>query len=195
VLEIESANIVLFGNFNPYLITPQWLKEQSIWAADDVQLALGAMQQDGVQFHGDGSAWYVSSDSLVISSTKLDCGSVAVKILEKLPHTPLTAVGSNFEFQDSSDSTQYPVFDEIRRTIPSELNSQLLRWGTVIHEDDVRIEVTFLSGEQGTTIALGYRRSASSIEMARRAASRYGVDRDKSDLLIDQILGRKSGQC
>ena len=189
--ELESANIVLLGNFNPYLISPEWLSKQGIWTVKDVQLALGAFKQDGVQFRSTGTDWHVSSDRLVIASTTLDCGELASKVLSELPHTPMAAVGTNFVFQDISERTQYPVFDRIRETIPKELNSQLLRWGAVLHESEVRIEIAFISGDQGTTISFSHHRTTGSTDEARHAAERFNADKSKSISLIDQILSQK----
>ncbi|REK43360.1 MAG: hypothetical protein DWQ46_11545 [Planctomycetota bacterium] len=186
--ELESAHITLFGNFNPYLISPEWLDEQEIWNARDVKLALGAVKSDGVLFNGEGTEWFVSSDRLVIASTVLDCGEMALKVLKELPHTPMTAVGANFEFQDNTDERTYPVFEAIRETIPTKVNPQLLRWGVVLHEGGARIEVMLIQGDHGTTLAFNHNRTTASHADACKAVSLFSEDHDRSVSLMKQFL-------
>ncbi len=54
---LESANVVVIGHFNPFLISPEWLSKVKIWEPSEVQLALGALKQDSVRFQGDGVEW------------------------------------------------------------------------------------------------------------------------------------------
>lgn len=188
-LSLESANIVLLGNFNPYIVSPEWLTEFGIWKARDIHLALGALRQDGVNFLGGGTEWYVSSDQLRIDSLKDNCGEMAVKILEELPHTPVTAVGSNFVFQDETPSMIHPVFDSIRECIHPELKPQLLRWGTLIHKENARVDMTIVTGDQGTTVSINHHRQVTSTEGAKKAASLFLADKRESEILLQQLLG------
>lgn len=189
--DFVSADITLLGNFNPYLISPEWVAKQNIWKPNTFHLALGALRKDGVQFRGEDVEWYVSSDRLSISSTKSDCGEMAAQVLLKLPHTPMSAVGANFVFHEASTTKAYPVFEEIRSAIPERLKPQLFRWGAVLHETGVRVDLTFVSGTEGTTISLNHHRKADSTEKAIDACRMFSKDRRHSDSIIDQIVDRK----
>lgn len=191
--KLESANVVLNGNFNPYIISPEWLADQKIWQADSVQLELGAIRKDGVQFNGEGTDWYVSSDRLVVASTTIDCGEVAERVLVALPHTPMIAVGCNFVYQELSPDVVYPVFDAIQKITADETSLRLLRWGIVLHQDNTRIDVSLTSGDQGTTIAFNHHRQANTTSEAMVAAERFGDDKKRSQDLLQKLFNQEVG--
>ncbi|TWT56588.1 hypothetical protein [Allorhodopirellula solitaria] len=188
MFEIESAKIVLLGSFNPYIISPEWLKERSIWTPSDVRRNLGGGARDGAQFRGDGTEWIVTAERLVIASVTTDCGLLVDGLLAVLPHTPLSAVLSSFAFaitpSDSNAETTHDIFDAIRARTPRGFDAELLRWGVVLHRDQTRIDLTFVSGEQGVTVAVNHRRTARTANEARQAGNKFIGDRDVSEQLI-----------
>ncbi len=191
--KLESANVVLNGNFNPYIVSPEWLAEQGIWQADEVHLELGAIKKDGVQFRGDGTDWFVSSDRLVVASTTADCGEIAGKVLRVLPHTPMIAVGCNFVYQESSPDVVYPVFDAIKKIAADETSLKLFRWGIVLHQEDTRVDVSLIGGDQGTTISFNHHRQANTTVDAKIAANRFVANKKTSQELLQKLFNQEVG--
>lgn len=187
MLELQSASLTLLGNFNPFIISPDWLKATEIWDVKDLHLSLGSTGGAGVQFYGDGTEWRVTSERLVITSMDVDCGLLAEKILDALPHTPMVAVVFHFVFQVSSDNTD-AVFSAIRRAIGPESGAELLRWGTVFHRDDARIDVAFVTGTQGTTVSSSHRRATRTTRVAKDAVKNFSNDKRQASELVSHMI-------
>ncbi len=186
MLQLETANIVVVGNFNPYLISPEWLSSRKIWSSDDIHLALGALRKDGVQFRGGGVEWFVSSDRLIIDSKSVNCGVLAALVLDELPHTPLSAVGMNYTF-----SADEPLVSSISEAITQTIaGSKIVRWGAVLHDSESRTEVTCVTGSEGITFSVNQHRMARTATEAIEAAKKFDSDRDRSQELVKNIYIR-----
>ena len=189
VVTLDSANIVFIGHFNPFLISPEWLSKEGIWAPKELQLVLGGLKEDSVRFQGNGVEWLLSYNRMMISSATTDCGVLATEILKKLPHTPVAATGSNFVFQDPDMSTGHPIFSKARAMFPDVCDSpKLFKWSVVMHEGDVRVEVTFICGEQGASFSVNRHRKTESTELAMEAVSRFAADEEYASNLIQRFL-------
>lgn len=144
--------------------------------------------RDGVQFRGGGTEWIITSERLVIASVTADCGSLVDGHLADLPHTRLSAVLSSFAFaitpSDSDADTSGDIFDAIRTRTSRGFDAELLRWGVVLHRDQTRIDITFVSGDQGVTVAVNHRRTTRTANEARQAGKDFIGDRDLSRQLI-----------
>lgn len=189
MVTLDSANIVFIGHFNPFLISPEWLSKQGIWNPGEVQLVLGGLKQDSVRFLGDGVEWMLSANQMMISSAEADCGQLAAQILERLPHTPVVATGANFVFQDAGLTADHPVFAKVRELFPVGYRSpDLFKWSIVMHEDHVRIEVTFICGEQGASFSVNRHRKTETTEAALKAVSQFRSDNEYAANLVNQLL-------
>ena len=189
MVNLDSANIVFIGHFNPFLISPEWLSKQEIWNPGEVQLLLGGLKQDSVRFSGDGVEWILSADRMMITSAEQDCGHLAAKILERLPHTPVIATGANFVFQDPDLTADHPVFAKVQKLFPiGDKSPDLFKWSIVMHEDEVRIEVTFVCGEQGGSFSVNRHRKTETTEAALKAVSQFQSDREYAENLVKQLL-------
>lgn len=189
VVTLDSANIVFIGHFNPFLISPEWLSIEGIWTPKEVQLVLGGLKEDSVRFQGDGVEWLLSYNRMMISSAITDCGLLATEILKRLPHTPVAATGTNFIFQDPDMSADHPIFSKARALFPEVCDSPaLFKWSVVMHEDGARVEVTFISGEQGGSFSVNRHRKTESTESALEAVSRFAADREYASNLVQRFL-------
>lgn len=107
-LRFRKSTAVAIGTFNIYVIQPRWLVEVGLLQKTDKVLMEADLTRPGFKFTQVGRArgWEVRPDRLVIESEQPDedCGSALADILDKLPWTPLTAVGTNVTFAgDLSD--------------------------------------------------------------------------------------------
>lgn len=185
MVTVENANIVLVGNFNPYIISPEWLSEEGVWSCDEIHFALGAIKRDGVQFRGGGVQWFVSSERMEIASQEADCGALAERVLERLPHTPMLAVGDNFGIQCDAIAAA-SVFESISKLLP-DLSTETTRWVATMHDNGVRIEVTFVNGSEGTSAAVNFHRITRSAAKAREAVRNFSSDKERALQLISSI--------
>jgi hypothetical protein len=97
--ELKLRQTVVIGAFNPAIITPDWLDEFDLCRPDG-EFALSD-QPDASGFQAGGFEWEVDSASLSISvegDKTADCGAMAARVLALLPHTPVEAVGHNFQY-------------------------------------------------------------------------------------------------
>lgn len=106
----DKQTIVLAGAFNPAILTPQWLARNALGYADARQfqvemhapvVGIGGMPR----FTFDGISYAPNFQAVSFFLAGLDtAGRQRVtetigKVLELLPHTPMTGLGFNFGFE------------------------------------------------------------------------------------------------
>jgi hypothetical protein len=97
----EKASCVVVGTFNMYILNPQWLAGNKIIDdSSDVGFETN-LTRPGFRFRIKQAVWSVAPDRLTIETQdpEVDCGKVIADILQKLPHTPLVAIGSNTQYE------------------------------------------------------------------------------------------------
>lgn len=102
--ETDLATIVLLGKFNPSIFTPAWFGWNKLIPAGVANKV--NLQICHPQFTAFDAGWFtleVRSDLFRLSTAQpffINLCDLAVRIFrEKLPHTPLTALGINKEIQ------------------------------------------------------------------------------------------------
>ena len=189
MVTLQSANIVFSGHFNPYLISPDLLRRQGIWTPDEVHVIVSGLRQDSVRFKGSGVEWMLSFERMVIASTSADCSILASSILDLLPHTPVFSTAANFVFQDQDIGLSHPVFARFRELIPSVVDvPELFKWSFLFHENNTRVEVVFVGGEQGGTFSVNRHRKTESASEARDAVSHFPEDLSRSEALVKNLI-------
>jgi hypothetical protein len=106
----ENAwSIVINGYWNRMIFTPKWIGEK-IFSVDSIERLVSMVPTDPVIYQKEALRIAISERKLVITPLKLkvDCmkqaEDKAVKILELLNHTPVSAIGVNFGFIEESPS-------------------------------------------------------------------------------------------
>ncbi len=103
----DTSTVVLVGNWNPYILTPEWVgkhifEEKKIVAEFLVGPALF------FRFRAHGAKIITSQDRVTIMADRTteeslrEIGGLATKLLTKLPYTPIGAVGVNHAFVERS---------------------------------------------------------------------------------------------
>ncbi len=186
---LKSANTTVVGHFNPYLISPDWLKRQGIWQADTVHMRLAAWKRDTFNFHADGVEWIVSANQLTITSKDKDCGILADRILAELPHTPVTSASSHFVFSAAEVRRDHLVFADLYKTLNTiGIESDLARWSTVKNDTEGRIEVMAVCGDEGGTFYVVRNRKADSATKARTCVLKFNDDKEHALTIVSQLL-------
>ena len=119
VHDSDNLSIVILGTWNARIFSPQWLKKNGISTDESMTIEAG-LDVPGLplRFTFDNVVLNVSSLSLVLNvkeATPESIGriqKIAVNILKLLPHTPIKAVGINFQFIESEpDYDNIKIFD------------------------------------------------------------------------------------
>lgn len=118
-IDIQKTNITIAGNWNVAILTPEWIEEEfpDFWTGEKIPMEIGINIRD-IRYEMKDLLINPRPDRLIISpknETKEcfdDLISLAGGILEKLSHTPIIAVGSNFAFVlDESDDISHVCGD------------------------------------------------------------------------------------
>jgi hypothetical protein len=121
--KFKKASCVVVGSFNIYIIHPKWLVKHKI-IQDKVEIGIQFnLEQAGLRYHipEHKMTWNVAPDRIVVESEnpKVDCGIFLSKVLDKLPETPLFAIGNNITYEADKDELQMlsqPICEFIRAT-------------------------------------------------------------------------------
>ena len=98
-----KSNCIALGTFNMYIIQPTWLAKQGI-IPDAIEIKIEAnLEEPGLRFSSPSlaSQWLVTPARLAVESEEWDedCGSQIAKVIDKLPWTPLVAIGTNTVYE------------------------------------------------------------------------------------------------
>jgi hypothetical protein len=106
-LAIENSNLVIVGAWNPAIISPVWLRQQfpNLLPGDQIEAEFIVHPTVSVRFKINDIRIDPSNGRLTLSSAANNeerlrfLPQLAHAISERLPHTPVIAVGFNFVFR------------------------------------------------------------------------------------------------
>lgn len=198
-LNLELAQTVAIGAFNPYVVTPDWLVRYNICReVEGVNVRFVALGE-GAAFRFGKVEWQVDNQRLCVSSSEwnIDCGRLVSRVLELLPHTPVHAVGHNFHFSaPKSEWGGRPSPMLGRRGLADFEEVDQVRWAGAFRRADSRLEVTLASEADAFAILFNHHRTMNleqirrakdaedQIAQARTAAERFLGDFDDSRGLL-----------
>ena len=194
-LILESATTLVLGHFNPHIITPTWLVKNKLCNEGEVTLRIMSMPQtQGGAFQFKDVQWQIDFQSLLISSSKENCGALAATVLRKLPHTPVRAVGNNFHYAGTMDQWGDCPLPMLGTTGWDDLvgvgKVDQLRWVGVFFQDKVRIEITLAQSETGFAVMFNFHRNTKQAKEAQSAAGCFEEDRGSSKKLIKKLFNQ-----
>ncbi len=101
--DLQNTNITILGQWNVAIISPLWIRSQfpEFYSTDEIPIQIGIMNHE-IRFEIKNLVINVNPNHLVISP-KVETDesfnnliTLSNGIVEKLSHTPIIAVGSNF---------------------------------------------------------------------------------------------------
>jgi hypothetical protein len=96
-LTVPPTNVTVVGAFNPAILRPDWLSRKIFESVGPYEMLLAANGAAVLQRRGD-LTWWVQQDRLVAAANNIaSAADFVTKILRTLPHTPVQAVGINFQ--------------------------------------------------------------------------------------------------
>jgi hypothetical protein len=195
-LKIELAQTVALGPFNPYIISPPWLAKMKLLPEGEANILLKLFGEGG-SFSFQDTEWEVSQRRLVISSLSQDCGELLAGVLERLPHTPVHAVGHNFHYSGSAadwGGSPSPLLGGKGRRELGEISPvEQTRWAGLFLRRDARVEVTVAQAEEQVTVLINYHRQTKpdDINAAIAAARTFQDDRGDASELLRRLVGQE----
>lgn len=140
-----ETSLVIAGSWNPAILNPAWVLEHGLnrpGTNEPVQVALPAGAGgmiDYPRFTLPEFAYVVRHDALAISPAANGADAItriedaAAALLTKLPHTPVTGVGHNFEFRDHAPEIErLEVFTRASQELADEAPDGWASVGTMI---------------------------------------------------------------
>lgn len=122
-LRFKSSQCVVVGTFNMYIIQPRWLMDRKIIPKSTQFHVEANLDEPGIKFTppGDRRTWLVTPTKLTVltSDPKSDCGPPVAKVLQKLPWTPLAAIGNNVEFVGGRSAASRRLRSIAKAILPS----------------------------------------------------------------------------
>jgi len=193
-LRLEECNTLVRGNFNPYVVTPEWLARQEIWQAKEAEVVLGVLAR-GLRFRADDVEWVVDTDRLLISSPVKDCGKLAAEVLSLLPHTPVLAVGNNFTFVGDPEEWGASPIPTLGAATPDDFPEDLrptqVRWSSIIQHENVRIEIGVIFGSDSVAVRLNFHRQTPDATVAAVAATEFLSDKRTAETLLKRVVNQE----
>lgn len=193
-LTLSKTGVAITGHFNPHIISPNWLiRERILDSSGPVKgtMLLGSPELE-IRFNIGDMEWAVHGTRLSIDAkTGSRPAEVAAQVMEKLPHTPVNAVGLNFVYSCDRDnwSGPNPQLGRLTRESLQELGDvQATGWRTAInYNDGVLVNVVFQI-ETDVVLNFNFHRSVENTAEAIKAVRLFSQDQECSQSLIDTLL-------
>ena len=205
-VKLREIDTVAVGRFNPHIVSPQWLvKEGVISSAVTVETKIAISNRTvAFRFTTGHLSWQVDYGRLVVSTeTTSDTAAIVAKVVQKLPHTPLTAIGNNFRYGcNSADwKGRLPKLDDVGADQLVQYGEvQTVSWNASINRPDgstVNVEVSVDPTELPSpmlTVSVNYHRQVGNAEDLVAAAQRFEEDQRASATFLESLLREKVEQ-
>lgn len=199
-LRHQQTDTVVIGRFNPHIITPDWLRKVGISrpgedVSPNVQLSAKAII---LRFDVGEYTWSVDAGRLVISTeTSGNTAEKAAAVLNLLPHTPVTAVGSNFRYRCNVSEWRgrLPKLDDVgMEGLADEGEVRELTWKAsvkkangVILNAQVSVEPA-ASLQPDVVVSVNCHREVSEASEVASIAAQFSHDRDVAIQFIETVF-------
>jgi hypothetical protein len=99
----KKASCVVVGTFNIFILHPQWLAKQGLIEKGTGVFMETNLAEPGFRFRmaKDRVTWNIAPHKIAVETEDptVDCGAKIASVLEKLPETPLFALGNNVVYR------------------------------------------------------------------------------------------------
>jgi hypothetical protein len=198
-LEFDLQETVAIGSFNPAIITPDWLSELGLCTVTKEDALRYANLTSEDAFVAGGFEWEVDSGRLAViaAAPDRDCGAMVAKVLKELPHTPIQAIGHNFQCacRRSEWSGVQPVLGQLSGDV---LEADEVRWDGRFRSDGGWTEITLrVPTDEADFVAITFNHhhfvEGASVKerntKAIAAANCFGADRAKTQERLQALFG------
>jgi hypothetical protein len=193
-MDLKTSDIVVIGAFNPAIISPEWLIDQGITTAPaeptSIDLELGL--RNDIVFTLDECRWRVSPDRLVLEPLSAANPVAKIKsVVEKLPHTPVRAVGLNFHFHCPAAAWKggQPRLGSLAAdslTLGGKVQHRAWTTG-VAFEDGSHLNLTVRTTDAQTLADFNFHRLATKTDKVLAALDKFDHDMIKARGIVAQL--------
>jgi hypothetical protein len=190
---LYNTNVVITGAWNPFIITPPWLRKHGV-VAEDPEKAKRFLTEGPFAFEFENLRWAPFWDKLTIASAQgANCGTCAAKILELLLHTPVRAIGANFQFQTPVEewpAGNLPKLGHLALGSTSPLAFKQVRWDCAADLDsETVLNFSLVQTEKNIVCSFNFHRNSEDAKEAARFAKRWQDDYSKARELLKDLFG------
>lgn len=198
-MRLVGRNVVVRGEFNRAIVTPKWLVGQEILEDGEVQAVLTDHPNAARLFTFGEFKWHVGPDRLMargLDPEANDPGPIIARILDKLPHTPVTAIGHNFLFEVASDPSISPLLgarsgQEVARSLELDLTRSE---ATFVMRSDENSSVTVKATveKSDSKLDLNFHFQVTTADEAKRSANASDEMRGRAVEIVRRIIEEQS---
>lgn len=201
----EYPNLVINGMWNPGILTPQWyakefpdLIKQKEFPSIEIEIGTGALKiplEDIIINPNPGKLIFFSQNDNVSKFELIE--KLAAGTVEKLPYTPIIALGHNisyfidekkFKLFESDMLDKCEVFYKNEAAI-SALNSQ-----KIMHPlsfEKFTLNLTYEFSRKRNSVSFNYHYEVSSIEKIKECILDFRKNIKQAEALMTKIIGEK----
>lgn len=199
-MRCTKSSVVAVGHFNPAILTPGWLVGQGL-------LDNGQAEMDQVvgptgfatRFKMQRLVWGASLDRFFVDAENPteefdEPARLMQRILERLPHTPLRAIGLNFTFE-ADDTRSVFIFtaggssvEAISREFTSALAGAEMKI-VLVDDRGVQMQAVLKRGpDEGRSVEINFHRPVNGVEQADAALRTVADDQTRARKIASRFL-------
>ena len=174
-IELPNQNVTVLGAFNPEILGPAWVQRHIENIAPTIEM-LVPTAGGTVMYRAGELTWVTTRERLVVCGPPRATGQFVAGVLEKLPHTPLVAIGVNSQLAGELSPSHCGPW----RLERSDSETQSLLDGTLVdlsfsqavrRKDGVRLtlKLTWPTSELDVLLDFNYHLDAKSEDSPARA--------------------------
>lgn len=203
-VKLHDIDAVVIGRFNPHIITPPWLvKEQIIADGQPVEAKIAiAGRTIAFQFATGEYTWNVDYNRLIVGTAKPNgnVAAIVAKVVEKLPHTPLTAFGNNFRYGCSLTNWKGRL-PKLNEAGPDNLKTygevHEVAWKASFGYSDnltvnVQLNLELTKPSPSVSVSFNFHRQVANAAALIDAANQFDDDRKRCEELLNSLLQEKA---
>jgi hypothetical protein len=193
----QTRDVVVLGRFNPHIINPEWLKKQEICEGADVKVLFGFNMDDQrgeFRFSIGKFKWQVTDARLSIGTTDGNPSELAAAVIDKLPHTPLSAIGHNFSYRMDADAEKrlrVPQLGELDRTGLAENRGTVRQtsWSCIMELANALLNMKVVQRDNSLEVTTNLHRDVSDPAKIKELAHDFEKDVQLSNRMVSSIVG------
>ncbi len=204
-LLVERCNITIVGAWNPAIITPNWIKREfhEFIHATQYEVSLTPAPVPRIRFAIEGLTIDPNAGRLQIRPTRSDVSrmelipKLASAIYERLPHTPVTAVGVNFAYQLEVDegvvAFKYVDYEEQERFYRT-LDLHPIPQRQIRHSfafPNSQLNLSYEARQEVETVSFNFHHKATKYAEVRSALKSFDEERAISEQLENKLIVKK----
>lgn len=199
----EKTNLVIVGSWNLGILKPDWFKKEFEWKNENknipIELSLGSTNL--IRFTLDDILIQPFHNRLELIANKEDddiyesISALAYKILEKLPHTPINAIGQNrvyiLEKNETFKHLQDIRLDDFKDIYEEKAESSTINTieiKHVIEYEDHFLNIIYIINRKNSIIHLNFHYNIQSAVDPKNIITRFIDNIIRADKIVKNLI-------